>query len=80
MNGPRKHIRPLTALALAAVCFAGALAAVWAAPRLSSAVALWMKAPQVRARTLDLSSLAVTGAASSADTVVMAQEAAAARR
>jgi flagellar hook assembly protein FlgD len=75
MNGPRVHIRPLTALALAAVCFAAALVAVWAAPRLSTAVALWMKAPAVHARTLDLSRLAVTAAPSSADTVVMAQKA-----
>jgi flagellar hook assembly protein FlgD len=53
------HIRPLTAFASAVVCIALVLAGTWIAPRVSGAVATWMKAPPVRARTLAVDRLGV---------------------
>ncbi len=52
MARPRSHKRVARAAAVSILTFAAALAALWCAPRVSDAVAAWLRTPQVRASTL----------------------------
>jgi len=46
------HKRAARAVAISILTFMAALAALWSAPRVSDAVATWLRTPQVRAATL----------------------------
>ena len=48
------HKRVATAAAVSILTFAAALAALWCAPRVSDAVAVWLRTPLVRAATLSV--------------------------
>ena len=52
MARPRPHKRVARAAAVSILTFTAALAALWCAPRVSDAVAAWLRTPQVRAATL----------------------------
>jgi flagellar hook assembly protein FlgD len=54
MARPRSHKRVARAAAVSILTFAAALAALWCAPRVSDAVAAWLRTPQVRAATLEV--------------------------
>jgi flagellar hook assembly protein FlgD len=54
MASPHPHNRVARVAAVSLVTFIAALSAIWLAPRVSDAVAAWVRTPPIRAVTIDL--------------------------